>query len=99
MVAYECLPTLGGWPLLPGHVPRHRRLGDLDPEHLQFAVYPRRSPQWVLLAHLSDEVADLAVDLGAATTSAGFPAPIGPKAAPMPPDNGFGLDHGDRIQN
>jgi hypothetical protein len=37
--------------------------------------------------------------LGAATTSAGFPAPIGPKAAPMPADHGFGLDHGDRIQN
>jgi len=74
-------------------------LGDLDPEHQQFAVDSRRSPQEVLLAHPSDEVADLAVDPRAATTPAGCPAPIGPKAAPMPPDNRFGLDHGDRIQN
>ena len=39
------------------------------------------------------------VDLGAATTSPGFPTPIGPKAAPMAPDHGLGLDHSDRIQN
>jgi hypothetical protein len=50
-------------------------------------------------AHPSDEVADLAVDPRAATTLARFPAPISPKAAPMPPDHGLGLDHGDRIQN
>jgi hypothetical protein len=43
--------------------------GDLDPKHQQFAIYPRRSPQWVLLAHPSDKVTDLAVDLGAATMS------------------------------
>src|ERR1035437_8822230 len=42
---------------------------------------------------------DLAVDPRAATTPAGFPVPIGPKAAPMPPDRGLGLDHRDRIQN
>jgi hypothetical protein len=41
------------------------------------------------LAHPLDEVPDLVVDLGAATTSAGLPPPIVPKAAPMPPDNGF----------
>jgi hypothetical protein len=40
-------------------------LGDLDPEHQQFAVDPRCSPQGVLLAHPSD----LAVDPPAATTT------------------------------
>jgi hypothetical protein len=74
-------------------------LGDLDPEHQQFAVYARRSPQRVFLAYPSDEAADLIVDSGAAITSARFPAPIGSKAAPMPPDNGFRLDHNDHIQN
>ena len=28
-----------------------------------------------------------------------FPAPIGPKAAPMPADHGLRLKDGDRIQN
>ena len=62
-------------------------------------MYPRRAAQWVLFPHPSDEIADLAVDPRAATTPAGFPAPVGPKAASMPPDNGLGLDHGDRIWN
>jgi hypothetical protein len=73
-------------------------LGYLDPEHQQLAMDPRRSPQGILLAHPSDEVANLAVDPRAATTPAGFPAPIGAKAAPMPPDHGLGLDHRDYIQ-
>jgi hypothetical protein len=33
---------------------------------------------------------------GTATNSAGFPAPIGAKPAPMPPNNSLGLDHIDR---
>jgi hypothetical protein len=52
----------------------------LDLEHQQFAAYPRSSPPWILFSHPSDEVADLAVDLGTAAASTGFPAPIGPKA-------------------
>jgi hypothetical protein len=44
-------------------------------------------------------MADLAVDSGAATTLAGLPPPIGPKAAAMPPDHRLGLNHCDRIQN
>jgi hypothetical protein len=74
-------------------------LGDFDTEHEQFAVYPRRAPKWVLLVHPSDEIADLAVDPGAAAMPAGLPAPIGPKAAPMPRDHGLGFDHCDGIQN
>jgi len=59
----------------------------------------RRSPQWVFLVHPSDEIANLAVDSGAATTAARFPVPIGAKAATMPADHGLRLNHGDRIQN
>lgn len=43
--------------------------------------------------------AELAVDPGAATTSARLPPPIGPNAVPMPPDQGFVLDHRNCIQN
>jgi hypothetical protein len=60
---------------------------------------PRRAPQWVLFVHLANEIADLALDSGAATTAAGLPPPIGSKAAPMPPDHGLGFDHRDRIEN
>ena len=45
------------------------------------------------------EISDLAVDSGAATTAAGFPAPIGAKAAPIPADHRLWLDHGDSGQN
>ena len=37
------------------------------------------------------KLADLALDRGTATTLAGFPAPVGPKAAPMPSNHGSGL--------
>ena len=43
---------------------------------------------------VSDEIADLAVDSGAATTAARFPAPIGAKAAPMPANPVSGLTTG-----
>src|ERR1035437_7533245 len=99
VIAQECFPTLGGRSLPPDHVPRHGRFGDFDAEHEQFAVYPWRSPQWVFLFHPSDEFVDLAVDSGAAPTPAGFPAPIGAKAAPMPADHGLRLNHSDHIQN
>jgi L-ribulose-5-phosphate 3-epimerase len=67
-------------------------LGDLDPEHQQLAVDPRRSPHGVLLAHPSDKVADLTVDPRAAATSAGFPAPIGELPGSPPLDKRFHHD-------
>jgi hypothetical protein len=57
----------------------------------QFAVCPGLAPKRVILAHPSDEVADLAVNSGAATAPAGFPAPVSAKAAPMPADHVSGL--------
>src|SRR5260221_14490491 len=77
------------WPRLIRH---------FDPQQ-HFTVYRWRSPQGVLFAHSSNEIADLVVYTGTATAPARFPTPVGPKAAPMPPNNGFGLDHDDRIQN
>jgi len=37
--------------------------------------------------------------LESATTAAGFPAPMGAKAVPMPPERGLRLNDDDRIQN
>lgn len=50
-------------------------------------MYPRSSPQRVLLAHPSNEVTDLTIDPRAATTSTRFPAPTGAEAAPVPADH------------
>ena len=36
-------------------------VGDLDPEHQQFAMDSRRSPQEIPPAHLSDQIAKIAV--------------------------------------
>ena len=47
----------------PHHVFRHRRLGDLKAKHQQLAMDPRCSPPWVFLAHPSDEIAQLSIDL------------------------------------
>lgn len=44
-------------------------------------------------------IESLSIDPRAATTLAGLPAPIAPKAESMPADHGLGLDHRDRIQN
>src|SRR5262249_13217001 len=62
VVAEECLPGLRRRPT-PHHVFRDRRLGDLKAEHQQLAVDPRCSPPRVFLAHPSDEIAQLAIDL------------------------------------
>ena len=72
---------------VPDHVLGDRRLGDLEPELQQFTMDARRAPQWILLAHPSDEFAQLRFDFGPARLTAGFPAPIGPKPRSMPPQD------------
>jgi hypothetical protein len=62
VVAEECLPALRRRSTLH-HVFRDHRLGDLKAEHQQLAMDPRRSPLWVLFAHPSDEIVQLASDL------------------------------------
>ena len=36
---------------------RHRRLAELEPQLEQLTMDPRGAPQWVLLAHSSDQIA------------------------------------------
>jgi transposase InsO family protein len=68
-VPEECLPALRRRST-PHHVFRHRRLGDLKAKHQQLAMDPRCSPPWVFLAHPSDEIAQLSIDLWPACPSA-----------------------------
>src|SRR5262249_36856588 len=84
MVALECPPSLRWRPLTPDHVFGDRRLGDLKPKLEQFTMDARGAPQWVLLAHLLDEFAQLTANSGPSCPTARFPAPIGPKPCAMP---------------
>jgi len=52
----------------------------------------RGTPQWVLPAHASNEFAQLSANPGPPWPTARFPAPIGPKPCPMPPQDRVGLN-------
>ncbi len=41
-------PTLGRWTSPADHVPGHRGQGDLDSQHEQFPMHPRRAPERIL---------------------------------------------------
>ncbi len=73
-------------------------LRDVDPKLEQFAVYPRRSPAWVGLGHLSDELTDLRGN-GWSTLSVptALPGPVQPEAFSVPSDDGFGFHEGERL--
>jgi hypothetical protein len=68
--------------------------GRLVPEHHQ-----RRSPQRILTAHLSDELPDLAVDLGGSAVRARLPMPVSLKSSPVPADKSLRLDDDDSVQD
>ena len=98
MVAQECPPALRWRSSASDHVLGDRRLGDLEPELQQFAMDPRGSPQRVFLAHSSDEIAQLPLDLGSSCPTSGFPAPVGPEPRPMPPQDGGRLNNSGQTQ-
>src|ERR1035438_957569 len=58
------------------HVFRHRRPGNLDAELEQLTMNPRRSPERVLKAHSSNQVANLLIDPRLATERTGLPSPV-----------------------
>src|SRR6266496_1277009 len=70
-----------------------RRLRNLEAKLEQFAVDTRCAPERVVLAHLPDQVPQLAVDFRPARPTARSPAPIGPKPCSMPSQDGVGLHH------
>src|SRR5262249_11686214 len=80
-------PRLRRRPSAPDHVFGDRRLGELEPELEQFTMDPRGAPQWVLLAHLLDEFAQLTAHSGPSCPTARLPAPISPKPCAMPPQD------------
>src|SRR4029453_7764981 len=93
VIAQECPPGLGRRSAASHHVLGDRRLGELEPKLEQFAMNSRSPPQWIVFAHPPDETAQLALDSGPTWPSSRFPAPVGPKSASMPPQDGGWLNN------
>src|SRR5262249_22966062 len=84
MIVQECPPALRRWSPVPDHVLGDCRLGDFEAKFEQLTVDTRRTPQWVLPAHLPNEFAQLTGNPGPTRSPAGFPAPVGSKPCSMP---------------
>src|SRR5260221_1456512 len=70
----------------------------LESKLQQLAVDPRSAPQRVVLAHSTDEIAQLMLDSGPSSLTLGFPAPVGPEPCPMPPQDGGRLHNSSQSQ-
>ena len=58
----------------------------------------RGAPQRIVLVHLPDQFAQLTADPWPSRPAARFPAPIGPKTHPMPPQDRVGLNDARQIE-
>ena len=99
MPSQEDLPALQRPASPRHHIDRNRRLGDLDAELQQFAMYLGGAPKRILKAHPSDQVAHLLSDMRAASHRPRFPPPVSGKALAMPTHDGLGPDNGDGIHD
>ena len=81
VVSKKCLPALRGRRPTSHHVFGDRRLGNLEPQHQEFAMGSRRAPLRVFLAHPLDEITQAMIDLRAPCPLPGFPAPESFEAA------------------
>ena len=60
---------------------------------------PRRSPEWVRLAHLANKQSNFQRQLGSAAEGPGLPTPVGSKAATMQSNNRLRPDDRQRVEN
>src|SRR5262249_26797464 len=98
VVAEQCPPSLGWRPSVPDHVYGDRPLADLEPEVEPFAMDAWTAPQWVLLAHPSDEPAQRSASSGPAWPTARFPARVRPKPRSMPSQDRVRLNDARQIE-
>jgi hypothetical protein len=99
VIADEGLPGLQRSIPPRHHVDRNCRLGDLDAELEQLAVHLGGTPQPVLKAHSSDQIAQLSGDPRTAARRPGLPPPVSGKALAMPTHHGLQPDNGDGVQD
>src|SRR6476620_1314255 len=89
MVTEKSLPPLRRRTSPSQHVFRNRRLCDIKAELEQFAVNPRRAPEWIFLAHTAHEISGFLINPGSAAWIVRFPAPPGAKTHPVPANDGL----------
>src|ERR1700694_1738198 len=99
MIADKGLPALGRRVSSPDHLLGHARLSDIDAELEKLSMHPRRSPQWVCNAHLSDQPAYFERPRGSTATRSRLPAPVRSESGTVPTDNGFRLHNRQRSAN
>ena len=76
------------------HVLCNGRLGDVDAEHLQFAVNPWRTPANVISGHRPDKFAHIGGDgWTPAPAATGLPGPIQPEALAVPAHQGIRFEN------
>jgi len=81
LIPQKRLPRLRWGLASTAHVFRDGRLTDVDPELQQFAMNPRRAPQWVRLRHRANQRAHVGRHGGSVGASATFPCPT--KGSPV----------------
>jgi|SRR5579863_6822284 len=81
VVVQKRLPRLSRWPVKRSENSRDRALGDLDAEHLQFAVNSWCTPQRVGRSHLFNQPANLGSGGRSTTSPAVYPGQACPELA------------------
>src|SRR3979409_2129519 len=84
MIVEKGLPALGRRPSTPGHILGYARLTDIDTELEKLSMDPRRSPQWVCDAHLSDQPAYFRRHRRSTATRSQLPAPVRSESGAVP---------------
>src|SRR5260370_15389521 len=97
MMGEKGLPALGRRPSRLGHILGYARLTDIDTEIEKLSMDPRRSPQWVCDAHLSDQPAYFQRHRRSTATRSRLPAPLRSESGAVPTDNGVLLHNRQRI--
>jgi|SRR5215469_3218063 len=99
LILQERLPTLRTRSPDSDHVASNGRFADVDSEHQQFAVDPRRTPQRIFAAHPADQRSNFTIDPGSTATLPRLPAPVGAEPASMPAEHGLWLDYDHGVQH
>ena len=101
MILEKCSPALGRLRVPPCTLnpTRNGPFGDIEPEHLQFAVDARSTPCGIFRHHLEDQLAHFSADRfpSRLNSVAGNPLPVKAKPSAMPADHSFRRDDKENV--
>ena len=97
VIPEESRPGLTGLSASLRHVSLDRSLADFDAQLEQFAANAFRTPQTILVRHLSDKVDGFLRNTRFLLPCPRFTSPVQAKQVPVPAQEGFGLDNVQRV--